>query len=177
MVKTSVLIVGAIPVIFALLIAIPLITQQEVPFTAVVPDDKITIEYTKHQLKLVSFGVTERAGSQFTEILTIKDNGEVKYAVIEEGYPKPDKKSSIPSANLTKITALIKETGFMEIPSESFPIKDEISDYQKSTIKVTLNGQTRQINWVEQNATEKFVPPIITMIESELDGIIKQLIE
>ncbi len=177
MVKVSILIVGAIPVIFALLIAIPLVTQQEVPFTAVVPDDKITIEYTKHQLKLVSFGVTERAGSQFTEILTIKDNGEVTYAVIEEGYPKPDKKSTIPSANFTKITALIKETGFMEIPSESFPVKEGVSDYQKSIIKVTLNGQTRQINWVEQNATEKFVPPIITIIESELDGIINQLIE
>lgn len=177
MVKVSILIVGAIPVIFALLIAIPLVTQQEVPFTAVVPDDKITIEYTKHQLKLVSFGVTERAGSQFTEILTIKDNAEVTYAVIEEGYPKPDKKSTIPSGNFTKITALIKETGFMEIPSESFPVKEGVSDYQKSTIKVTLNGQTRQINWVEQNATEKFVPPIITIIESELDGIINQLIE
>ena len=177
MVKISILIVGAIPVLFALLIAIPLITQQEVPFTAVVPDDKITIEYTKHQLKLISFGVTERAGSQFTETLTIKDDGEVRYTVIEEGYPKPDKKSTIPSANFTKLTALIKETGFMEIPSESFPVKEGVSDYQKSTIKVTLNGQTRQINWVEQNATEKFVPPIITIIELELDGIIKQLIE
>ena len=177
MVKASIFIIGAIPVIFAIMIAIPLITQEEVPITAVVPDDKITIEYTKHQLKLVSFGVTERAGSQFTEILTLKDDGEVKYGVIEEGYPKPDQKSTIPSANLTKITALIKETGFMEIPSESFPVKEGVSEYQKSTIKVTLNGQTRQINWVEQNATEKFVPPIITMIELELDGIIKQLIE
>jgi len=177
MVKTSMLIVGAIPVIFALLIAISLITQQEVPITAVLPSDKITIEYTKHQLKLVSFGVTERTGSQFTEFLTIKDGGEIKYSVIEEGYPKPDKKSTIDPEKLKKLTAMIKETGFMEIPSESFPVREGISDYQKSTIKVTLNGQIRQINWVEQNATEKFVPPIITMIELELDHIINQLIE
>ena len=177
MVKTSILIIGAIPVIFAILIAIPLITQQEIPVTAVISDDKISIEYTKHQLKLVSFGVTERAGSQFTEVLTIKDNGEIKYSVIEEGYPKPDKKSFIDSEKLKKITAMIKETGFMEIPSESFPVSDGISDYQKSSIKVTLNGKFRQINWVEQNATEKFVPPIITMIELELDQIINQLIE
>jgi len=177
MVKTSILIVGAIPVIFALLIAISLVTQQEVPITAVLPSDKITIEYTKHQLKLVSFGVTERAGSQFTEILTIKDDGEIKYGVIEEGYPKPDKKSTIDPEKLKKLTAMIKETGFMEIPSESFPVREGVSDYQKSTIKVTLNGQLRQINWVEQNATEKFVPPIITMIELELDHIINQLIE
>lgn len=177
MVKTSIIIVGAIPVIFAILIAVPLITQQEIPVTAVLPDDKITIEYTKHQLKLVSFGVTERAGSQFTEILTIKDDGKIKYGVIEEGYPKPDKESKIELEKLKKLTAMIKETGFMEIPSESFPVSEGISDYQKSTIKVTLNGKTRQISWVEQNATEKFVPPIITMIELELDQIINQLIE
>ena len=177
MVKISVLIVGAIPVIFAILIAVSLITQQEVPPTAVLPNDKITIEYTKHQLKLVSFGVTERTGSQFTEILTIKDDGEIKYGVIEEGYPKPDIKSTIDREKLKKLTAMIKETGFMEIPSESFPVSEGISDYQKSTIKITLNGEIRQINWVEQNATEKFVPPIITMIELELDHIINQLIE
>jgi len=177
MVKTSMLIVGAIPVIFAILIAVSLITQQEVPPTAVLPNDKITIEYTKHQLRLVSFGVTERAGSQFTEILTIKDDGEIKYGVIEEGYPKPDIKSTIDPEKLKKLTAMIKETGFMEIPSESFPVSEGISDYQKSSIKITLNGQMRQINWIEQNATEKFVPPIITMIELELDYIINQLIE
>ena len=177
MVKASLFIVGAIPVVFAILIAVSLITQQEVPITAVVPDDKISIEYTKHQLKIVSFGVTERAGSQLTEILSIKDDGEIKYSVIEEGFPKPDKKSTINAEKLKKLTALIKETGFMEIPGESFPVREGVDDYQKSTVKVTLNGQTKQIHWVEQNATDNFVPPIITMIELELDQIINLIIE
>ncbi|GBF24708.1 hypothetical protein MnTg01_01049 [archaeon MnTg01] len=177
MVKTSMLIVGAIPIIFAILIAVSLITQQEVPPTAFLPGDKISIEYTKHQLKIFSFGVTERAGSQFTEILTIKDEGEIKYSVIEEGYPISDKKSTLDSEKLIKLTALIKETGFMEIPIESFPVRENVTDYQKSIIKVTLNGQSHQINWVEQNATDKFIPPIITMVELELDQIINQLIE
>ncbi len=177
MVKISMLIVGAIPIIFAILIAVSLITQQEVPPTAFLPGDKITIEYTKHQLKIFSFGVTERAGSQFTEILTINDDGEIKYGVVEEGNPKSDKKSTIDPEKLIKLTALIKETGFMEIPTESFLVRENVTDYQKSVIKVTLNGQTHQINWVEQNATDKFIPPIITMVELELDQIIKQLIE
>ena len=177
MVRISLLIVGAIPVIFAILIAASLIMHQEVPFTAVVPDDKITIAYTKHQIKLVSFGVTERAGSQYTEILTINDDREIKYSVIEAGYPKPDKKSQITTEQLSKLTALIKETGFMEIPTDSFPVRDGVSDYNKYSIKVTLNGQTKQIHWVEQNATDKFIPPIISMVELELDQIINQLIE
>ena len=46
--------------------------------------------------------------------------------------------------NLTKLTALIKETGFIAIPSESFPIKDNATDYQKSNVKITLNGRENQ---------------------------------
>lgn len=175
MVRASLLIIGAIPVIFAIMIAVPLIAQQEVPITAAVADDKITIEYTKHHLKVVSFGVTERAGSQFTEILTIQDDGEITYRVVEEGYPQPDQESKINEEKLKKLRALIKETGFMEIASESFPARDDVQDYQKSTLKVTLNGQVRQIHWVEQNATDKFIPPIITMVELELDDIINRL--
>lgn len=177
MVKASIIIVGMIPVIFAIIIAVSLISQQEVPITAVLPTDKITIEYTTHQLKLVSFGVAERTGSQLTEILTIKDDGKINYGIIKEGYPQPDKKSTLDPEKLKKLTALIKETGFMEIPSESFPVRQDVTEYQKSSIKVTLNGQVRQINWVEQNATEKFIPPIITMVELELDHIVKQLKE
>jgi hypothetical protein len=169
------IIAGAIPVIFAILIAVPMITKPEIPTSAVVPEDKITIEYTKHQLQTISFGVAERTGSQFTEILTIKNDGEVKYSVIEEGYPKPDKKSKISEDQLRKLTAIIKETGFMEIPTESFPVKDGITQYNKSTIKVTLNAQNRQIHWPDQNATDKFIPPIITMVESELNQIIEQI--
>jgi len=177
MVKTSLIIVGAIPVFFAILIATSLLNQKEIPTTAVVPEDKITIEYTKHQLKIVSFGVTESPGSLFTEILSVKDDGEIIYRVVEEGIPRPDKTSTINNEKLTKLTALIKETGFMEISTDSFPVRDGVTDYQKSTIKVTLNGQIRQIHWAEQNATDHFVPPIITMIELELDQIINQLIE
>jgi len=177
MVKPVILAIGAIPAIVALLIAIPLITKPEIPFSAANPNDTIEIEYTKHQLKKVSFGVTEREGAQKTEILLIKNNGEIKYTVTKEGYPQPDIKSELNEKKILKLTALIKETGFIEIPSESFPVRDDVIDYQKSNVKVTLNGQIKQIHWPEQNATEKFIPPIITMVESQLDQIIKQISE
>ena len=175
MVRAVVLIFGIIPIIFAILIAVPMITKPEIPTGAVVPEDKITIEYTTHELKVVSFGVTERTGSLFTEILTVKDDGEIKYSTVIEGYPQPEKKSKIGEEKLKKLTAIIKETGFMEIPSDTYPVKEGIEEYKKSTIKVTLNGKTKQIYWLEQNATENFIPPIITMIELELNQIIEQL--
>lgn len=177
MVKPVIIIVGAIPVIFAILIGISLISQPEIPFSAANPNDKIQIEYTKHQLKEISFGVTERLESQKSEILSIQNNGDTRYTVTENGVTKPDKFSTLDKEKMKKLTALIKETGFISIPSESFPVDDDVKEYQKSSLKVTLNGQVKQIHWPEQNATEKFVPPIITMVEAELDQVISQLIE
>ena len=168
---------GAIPVIVALLISVPLLTRSDIPFSAANPYDTIEIEYTKHQLKKVSFGVTEREGAQKTEILLIKNDGDTKYTVTKEGYPQPEIKSELSEEKIRKLTALIKETGFIAIPSESFPVMDNVTDYQKSNVKITLNGQVKQIHWPEQNATAKFIPPIITMVETQLDQIIEQIRE
>jgi len=175
MVKPIVIVIAAIPAILAILIAIPLITQSEIPYSASNSSDVVEIEYAKYQLKKISFGVTERVGAQKTEILLIKNNGEIKYSVTEDGYPKPDIKSSLDEQKLRKLKALIKETGFISIPSESFQIRDNVTDFQKSNIKVILNGRINQINWPEQNATDQFIPPIISMIESQLDNIIEQI--
>jgi len=177
MVKKSLIVMGAIPVIVALLISVPLLTKNEIPMSAANSVDKIEIEYTKHQLKKISNGITERTGAQKTEILYIKNDGETKYSVTEQGYLQPDIRSKLDESKLNKIKALIKETGFIAIPSESFPILDDVTDYQKSNVKITLNGRTNQVHWPEVNATDGFIPPIITMVESELDMIISEIRE
>jgi len=175
MVKPIYLALGAIPIIVALLISVPLLVKNEIPTSAANYTDKIEIEYTKHQLKKISYGVTERTGAQKTEILLIKNDGEMKYSVTDQGYLKPDVRSQLDEAKLNKIKALIKETGFISIPSESFAILDNATDYQKSNVKITLNGRVNQIHWPQQNATADFIPPIITMVESELDSIMSEL--
>ena len=177
MVKPLILAVGAIPVFFAILIMVPMLTTPEIPISAINPNDTIEIEYTKHDLTTVSFGVTEKTAATDTQILTIKNDGTVKYNEIREGSEQSQITSSISNQQLQKLTALIKETGFMSIPKEPFPIMDGVGDYTKSTIKITLNGNETQIFWPEQSATEKLIPPIITMIESELEQIINQIIE
>lgn len=177
MVKPVILVLGAIPAIVAILIAVPLITKADVPFSAANSRDMFEFEYTKHQLQKVSFGITDRLGPQKTEILTIKNDGAMTYSVSEDGDLKPEIVSNLDEDRLNKLKAIIKETGFITIPSESFPILDDVTEYQKSNVKITLNGQTNQIHWPEQGATEKFIPPIITMVEAQLDQIIKQIRE
>lgn len=175
MVKPIYFALGAIPVIVALLISVPLLTKNEIPMSAANSFDKIDIEYTKHQLKKISYGITERVGAQKTEILSIKNDGDIKYSVTEHGYIQPDIRSKLDKEKLDKLKALIKETGFIAIPSESFSILENVTEYQKSNVKITLNGHVNQIHWPEQNATSDFIPPIITMVESELDQIISEI--
>ena len=175
MVKKIYLAMGAIPVIAALLLVTPMLLKNEIPTSASNHTDRVEIEYTKHQLKKISYGgITERVGAQKTEILYIKNDGDTKYSVTEQGYPKPDVRSKLDEVKLNKIKALIKETGFIEIPSESFKIMDNATEYQKSNVKITLNGQVNQIHWPQQNVTSGFIPPIITMVETELDLIMSE---
>ncbi|MCH7966015.1 MAG: hypothetical protein IIB02_01135 [Thaumarchaeota archaeon] len=177
MVKPIHFVFGAIPVIVALLISVPLITKNEIPISAANSFDTIEIEYIKHQLKKTSYGITERIGAQKTEILYIKNNGDLKYSVTEQGNPQLDILSKLDEKRLLKLKSLIKETGFITIPSESFLILENVTDYQKSNVKVTLNGYVNKIYWPEQNATAQLIPPIITMVESELDKIISEISE
>ena len=177
MAKPIYFLLGAIPVIAALLLAVPLVTKNEIPISAANSFDKLEIEYTKHQLKKISNGIAERTGSQKTEILLIENDGEIKYTLTEKGYPQPDIKSKINEKKLNKIKALIKETGFIAIEPNSISVLENVTDYQKSSVKITLNGHVNQIHWPELNATSDFIPPIISMVESELDKIMSEISE
>ena len=177
MVKPVILVVAAIPVILAILIVIPMITMEEIPTSAINSNDKIGIEFTKHDLRVVSFGVTEKTIADSTQVLIIENDGTVQFTEIKEDSNQSQFTSSITDAQLQKLTAMIKETGFMSIPKESFPIKDDVESYTKFTVKITLNDARTQIFWPEQDATEKFIPPIVTAVESELEGIISKIIE
>jgi len=172
MVKPIILAIGAIPVILAILIVIPMVTMEEIPTSAINPNDKIQIEFTKHDLRIVSFGVTEKSVADMTQVLIIENDGTVQYTEVKDGVNQSLVKSSISYEQLQKLTAMIIESGFMSIPKESIPIKEDVESYTKFTVKITLNDARTQIFWPDQDATEKFIPPIVTMLESELEEII-----
>ena len=176
MVKPVLIIAGTIPVIFAILLIIPL-TNPEIPITAIDPNDIVEIEFTKHHLTTVSFGITERLGAQQTEIIIIRNNGDIEYTLIEEGSNSTQKTSKVASDKRTKLIAMIKETGFMAIPFDSFVIKDKTVDFVKYGVKITYNEKTNQLFWPEQEATEQLIPPIISEVEIELESILNSIRE
>ena len=177
MVKSILLLAGAIPVILAVLLIIPLVTYPEIPIVAVDPDDNVQIEFTKHELIKSSFGVTERFGAKQTEIISIENDGSLRYSLIDNGVPIPEKKSLIDKTTKMKLSAMIKETGFLAIPTDSFSIRDDINEFVKYGVKITYNGKVSQLYWPEQDATEEFIPPMMVMVQEELESIMDKIRE
>ena len=175
MVRVILLVGFAIPGIIAAAFAASLLLQQDIPVSAATPADSIDIEYTKHQLITVSHGVTERTGAQQTEILEISNGGNVRYHLVKDGVPQPVVGGTLEESQMLRLKAIIKETGFMAVPTEPFPVADGVDSYQKSSVRITLNGEVTEVRWPEQNATTGFIPPIITLIGSELDSIIARI--
>ena len=78
---------------------------------------------------------------------------------------------------MTKITGLIKETGFMQIPQTSFQVKSDLDEYDKFGIQVTLNGKSVKIQWPDQNSTQEFIPPLISQVQNSMDSVIAEIIK
>jgi hypothetical protein len=175
MVKPIMLILGAIPILAAIFIIVPQLTRPEISSSIVNSEDVMTLQYTREHLEKISFGVTQSIGADTAEVLTIQNDGSVVYSLTKNGYSEPDVKYQLSQDELTKLKALIKETGFVDIPSNVYQVKPDISDYEKYGIQVTFDGQTVNLQWADQNATQEFIPPIITQVQSILDGIIDEI--
>ncbi len=175
MVKPIILILGAIPILAAIFIVVPQLTRPEIQSSVVNPEDVMTIQYTREHLEKVSFGITQSIGADTAEVLTIQNDGSVVYSLTKNGYSEPDVKYQLSQDELTRLKSLIKETGFVDIPSVVYHVKPNISDYEKYGIQVTLNGKTVNIQWGDQNASQEFIPPIITHVQSSLDDIISEI--
>ena len=177
MVRPMILILSAIPILAAIFIVVPPLLRPEIPSAAVNSDDVITLEYTKEHLKKISFGLTQSIGADTAEVLMIQNDGSATYGLTKDGNSQPDIKYQLNSDELKKIKSLIKETGFMDIPDTDFQVKPDLNEYEKYGLQVTLNAQTVNLHWADENASQQFIPPIITQVQSNLDGVIGEIIK
>jgi hypothetical protein len=128
-------------------------------------------------MKKISFGLTQSIGAQKTEVLTISNDGQTSYSLTKDGYSEPDVKYQLPKEEITRLTALVKETGFMEIPQTSFQVKNDLNEYDKYGLQITLDGKSVNISWPDQNSTDEFIPPLISQVQTSLDGVITEIIK
>ena len=172
MIKPTRLLFYAIPGIVALIILFPLIVKTEIPFSAVTPNDTIEFEMTRFHIKALSLGV-DRTTIEKTEVLKIQNDGSVTYSIVSTDSQE-EKNFKIDAKRMLLLAGLIKETGFIHIPEDNFNIKEDVEKYMKTILKVTLNQKDIRISWPDQEATDEFIPPIITMVETELQNIIDE---
>jgi hypothetical protein len=177
LVRPIIILLGAIPILAALFIIVPTLLRPEITNAAVNSDDVISIEYDKQHLKKISFGLTQNIGAETTEVLTIENDGQASYSLTKDGYSEPDKKYQLSKDEVKRLTALIKETGFMDIPQTSYQVKSDLNEYDKFGLQVTLNGQSVNIQWPDQNSTQEFIPPLISQVQNSLDAIIAEIIK
>ena len=177
MVRPIIIILSAIPILAAIFIVVPTLLRPEVPSVAVNSQDVMTLEYTKEHLKKISFGLTQSIGADTAEVLTIQNDGSAVYSLTENGYSNPDVKYQLSSDELKRLKAVIKETGFMDIPDTNYLAKPDLNEYEKYGLQVTLNGNTVNFQWPDHNSSQEFVPPIMTQVQSNLDGIIAEIIK
>jgi hypothetical protein len=177
MVRPIIIILGAIPVLAAIFIVVPPLLRPEISNVALNPEDVITLEYDKQHLKKISFGVTQSIGADTAEVLTIQNDGSAVYSLTKNGNSEPDVKYQLTPDEFKQLKALIKETGFMDIPDTNYPIKPDLDEYEKYGLQVTMNGKTVNFQWADGNSTLQFVPPIITQVQSSLDSIIGEIIK
>jgi len=109
--------------------------------------------------------------------LTISNDGQTSYSLTRDGYSAPDVKYQLSKEEVTRLAALVKETGFMEIPQTSFPVKSDLDEYDKYGLQVTLNGKSVSVQWPDQNSTDEFIPPLISQVQNSLDTIIAEIIK
>lgn len=177
MVRPIIILLGAIPVLAALFIVVPTLLRPEITNVAANSDDVISIEYDKQHLKKISFGLTQSIGADTTEVLTISNDGQTTYSLTKNGYSEPDKKYQLSKDEVKRLTALIKETGFMQIPQTSYQVKSDVNEYDKFGLQVTLDGKSINIQWPDQNSTQEFIPPLITEVQNSMDTIIAEIIK
>jgi len=177
LIRPIIILLGAIPVLAALFIVVPTLLRPEIPNVAVNADDVISIEYSKQHLKKISFGLTQSIGADTTEVLTISNDGQTTYSLTKNGYSEPDKKYQLSKDEVKRLTALIKETGFMQIPTTTYPVKSDLDEYDKYGLQVTLNDKSINVQWPDQNSTQEFIPPLIGQVQDSLDAVIAEIIK
>lgn len=155
--------------IVAVLLITPLLTTEKVPPSALLPTDVIEFEYAQQSISVVSGS----AGGPMTlesRVLEIDGDGNVRLHVSNDSGTD-SYESVVDGEMLRRLGALVKETGFFEITPLTFLPDERPEMYDLYTMSVSLNGLEKSVRWSTGGVLENFVPPILVMIQEELDSI------
>ncbi|MEW5839573.1 hypothetical protein [Nitrososphaera sp.] len=140
-------------------------------------DGLVELEYTKQQMTMRDGSGEFVAGR--TEVLTIAKDGSATYRLTDPAFlsQPQEKKFSLSSEEKGRLKGLILETGFMQIPDTDYPQKAGVANFTSYTLKATAveGGESKTLKWVNQQARDGTIPPIILQVNSQLDSIMSKV--
>lgn len=142
----------------AALIALPNLSQQ--------PQQAMSIEYSRQNVTRTDQGLA----TQSAELLSIAQDGSATYT-LDGGQ---ERRIAVTDEERSRLKALITETGFMQIPTTSYPQSADATDFTRYTLRVSTDDGQKTFNWVNAEASASVVPPIITNVGSQLDAIMNK---
>lgn len=155
MARKFVLVLAGVVAVMAALIAIPNLNQP--------PQAPLSIEYSRQQVVRTDRGLV----TQSAELLSIAEDGSATYTQVGG----QETRISLSSEELGRIRGLILETGFMQIPATNYPQSDDATDFTRYTLRVSTHDGQKTFNWVNPEAHDGTIPPIIINIGAQLDAI------
>ncbi len=158
MARKFVLFLAGIVAVMAALIALPNLNQQQEE------QSMPGIEYSRQQLARTDQGLV----TQSADLLSISEDGSATHMQVGG----QERRLTLSSEELGRIRALILETGFMQIPVTNYPQSDDAAEFTKYTLRVRTEDGQKTFNWVNPEAHEGVIPPIILNIGSQLDAVI-----
>lgn len=156
MARKFVLVLAGVVAVMAALIALPNLTRP--------PQEALGIEYSRQNVTRTDQGLV----TQSAELLSITEDGAATYTQVGG----QDTRISLSGEELGRIRGLILETGFMQISATNYPQSADATDFTRYTLRVTTDDGQKTFNWVSPEAHRGVIPPIITNVGAQLDGVI-----
>ncbi len=159
-------VIAGIVIVMAVLIAFPNVSQQPAA-------RDITIDYTRQHMTKAEAEKGLLVTTQL-ETLTIDKDGSATYTKTDprEKNPAAPQQFSLSRDEFAKIKSLVLDTGFMDIPKTDYVQSQNASNFVSYTLSIKTQETQKTINWVEPSAYNGTIPPIITNVGTQLDGII-----
>lgn len=162
--KFLVAIAGIVAVMVAL-VAVPRITSQPAEL-----QQELSIDYSRQNLTRIEDG---RLVAASAEDLSIRNDRSATYRSLIGAAE--EKKFTITNEEMNRLKGLILGTGFIEaVEDTDYPQKEGLANLTKYTVRLTSGDTSRNISWVNLEASQGAVPAIVRNIGSQLDAIIER---
>lgn len=164
MVNKFLLVIAGIVAVMAVIVLVPRLDNSS-------PEQQdLSVEYIRQNITRLEDG---RLAASIVEDLVIRTD---RSAVYNNFTGEPDIRQFVVSGEeMNSLKGLVLSTGFMEVPGADYPQKERLGNLTKYSLKLASGSNTKSITWVNLEASQGVVPPIVRNIGMKLDAIMDRL--